>query len=51
MQDDQWTICTFWIFKWHNDLLTWCQIRKVCQIFRYRLTSTSDAIPVQEAIR
>ena len=51
MQDNQWTIRTFWIFKRHNDLLTWRQVSKVSQVFRHRLTCTSDAITVQEAVR
>ena len=50
MQDNQWTVRTFWIFKRHDDLLTWCQVSKIGQVFRHRLTCTSDAITVQEAV-
>ena len=50
MQDNERTVCTFWIFKRHNDLLTWCQISKFRQIFCHRLTCTSNAVSMQEAV-
>ena len=51
MQDNEWTVRTFWIFKRHNDLLTWCQISKFCQILCQSLTCTSNAVTMQEAVR
>ena len=49
-QDNQWTIGTFRIFKWHDNFLTWCQIIESFQIFCNSLTSTRDTITVKKTI-
>ena len=50
VQDDKRTVCTFWIFKWHDNFLTWCKVCKVSQVLSYSLTSTCDTITVKETI-